>query len=264
MLLKFRGVRLRVYFTWFFILATLCLMVSERCHGYIMPAEQIVGFMAANFSKFETLIITQSVQREDQSSKERGGGFKEKIWMKSPDFFYSKTLDQGVARDVQPDIVYRRLFIAGSAQRLMPLLTDMGINLQLVALTRIDGVIAYRIGDKGPHSPKILIEKKRFLPLHLVYVSPENVDRNMVRIRFLDYRKVEQGWYPFETTYSYGDKMSQRYIVHTIDVNRPIDPSIFDPSVIKSNPGKALDKDLSAQEEERLKKMIKTFEKKYR
>lgn len=264
MLLKFRGVRLGVYFTGFFILATLCLMVSERCQGYIMPAEQIVGFMAANFSKFETLIITQSVQREDQNSKERGGGFKEKIWMKSPDFFYSKTLDQGVARGVQPDIVYRRLFTANSKQRLMQLLTDMGINLQLVALTRIDGVIAYRIGDKGPHSPKILIEKKRFFPLHLVYVSPENVDRNMVRIHFLDYRKVDQGWFPFEITYFSGNEIGQRYIVHTLQANSPINTAIFDSFKIKSNPGKTSEKDLSPQEDERLKKIIKTFENKYR
>ena len=264
MLQKFRSVRLGVYFIGFLIFATPGFMVSEKCSAYIMPAEQIAGFMAANFSKFKTLIITQSIQQEGQNIKERGGEFKEKVWVKSPDFLYSKALDRTGGRDVHPDIAYRRLFIANSVKRLMRMLTDMGINLQQVALTRIDDVIAYRIGDKELHSPKILIEKKRFIPLYLEYGSPENVAGNMVRIRFLDYRKVEQGWYPFETIYSSGDKISQRCIVHTIDVNRPIDPSIFAPSKIKPDPGKALDKDLSPQEEKRLRKILETFEEKYR
>ena len=264
MLQKFRSVRLGVYFIGFLIFATPGFMVSEKCSAYIMPAEQIVGLMAANYSKFKTLIITQSIRQEGQNIKEGGGELKEKVWVKSPDFLYSKTLDRTEGRDVHPDISYCRLFIVNSVKRLMQILTDMEINLQLVALTRIDDVIAYRIGDKEPHSPKILIEKKRFIPLYLEYGSPENVARDMVRIRFLDYRKVEQGWYPFEITYSSGDKISQRYIVHTIDVNRPIDPSIFDSSMIKSDPGKALDKDLSPQEEKRLRKILEIFEEKYR
>ena len=264
MLQKFRSVRLGVYFIGFLIFATPGFMVSGKCLAYIMPAEQIVGFMAANFSKFKTLIITQSIQQEGQNIKERGGEFKEKVWVKSPDFIYSKSLDRTGGRDVHPDIAYRRLFIANSVKRLMRLLTDVEINLQLVALTRIDDVIAYRIGDKEPHRSKILIEKKRFIPLYLEYGSPENVAGDMIRIRFLDYRKVEQGWYPFEITYSSGDKISQRYIVHTIQANEPVDPSIFDPSMIKSDPGKALDKNLSPQEEKRLRKILETFEEKYR
>jgi len=34
--------------------------------------------------------------------------------------------------------------------------------------------------------------------------------------------------------------------------------------MIKSDPGKALDKDLSPQEENRLRKILETFEEKYR
>jgi len=42
----------------------LSLGVSEKSLGYVLQAEQIVPFMAANASKFKTLVITQFTQQE--------------------------------------------------------------------------------------------------------------------------------------------------------------------------------------------------------
>ena len=43
------------------------LTAGERCHGYILPAEQLIGFMVRNFSAYETLVITQSTLWRDRT-----------------------------------------------------------------------------------------------------------------------------------------------------------------------------------------------------
>jgi hypothetical protein len=252
------------YFIGLLFLAILTLFVTERGHGYIMPAEQLIGLMAGNFSKFNTVVLIQSTQQEIQSDGGVERTFEEKIWMKSPSFSHSEVLDKNVDRVMEPAIAYRQLLIANSGQRLMQLLAKMGINLQSVAFTRIDGVIAYRIGDREPDSPKLIIEKEKFLPLLLKYRLPDDYFREKITVRFKDYRKLDEGWFPFEITYLDGKKIREIYIINTFHANLPIDPSLFDASRTKTQPEEAPEKKQPSPEEERLKQIIKTFEEKYR
>ena len=160
-------------------------------------------------------------------------------------------------------MAYRQLLIANQTQRIGQILSGMGINLELVGFTRIDGVIAYRIGDKAPESPKILIEKERFLPLLIIYRSIENLTHNVIRVRFNDYRKLQEGWYPFEITYSLGQKFRETYSIQSLQANEPIDIQIFYSAEGEPYPSGVPEKKQEDPDEERLKKIIKTFEKKY-
>ncbi len=272
MITKISGIKIEVCCIVFFLFATLVFMVKDTCHGYIMPAEQLIEFMANNFSKFNSLVIIQSVSEDNQRSDEENlvyyedaeNVFKEQIWMKSPNLFRSEVLGDDGDRGEIPDMVYRRLLITNSQEGLEQLLSGMGINLQSVALARIDGIIAYRIGDKGPYSPKLIIEKERFLPLLLIYGSFENFDKGPITVRFKEYKKLEQGWYPFEITYSVWDRAKETFEIQHMEVNIPIDPSRFDSSSVKARPDKAQDTEGRSPEEKRLRKIIKAFEEKYR
>ena len=112
------------------LLASLPLMPAERCQGYIMPAEQLIAFMAKNFSKFQTVIIIHSVQQEDESGELGEGSFMEKIWMQSPDLFHAEILDHSMGRRIEPDSAYRQLCFANSGEGLVKLLSKMGINVK--------------------------------------------------------------------------------------------------------------------------------------
>jgi hypothetical protein len=105
-------------------------------------------------------------------------------------------------------------------------LLEMGIELQKVGYTRMAGVIAYRIGDSEGASPMILVEKGRFLPL-LVSYRPPGLGQTLIKAKFLDYRKVEQAWYPFEILYSRAEGITEKCTVRSLRVNRPVSPSLF-------------------------------------
>ncbi len=236
-------------------------LLSTRGHGYVMPAEQIVGLMVRNFSNLNTMIVTQYTNHTDRSGREQV--FREKIWLKSPNLYHAKAVEKTERPDFIPDVAYRQLLIANSEGTIMQLLGSMGIDLEAVAFTRFEGVIAYRIGQRDPESPKIIVEKDRFLPLQLIYPSRDDPGGEVIKVQFADYRKLEVGWYPFQITYSYGAEITQKSAVLAVQANVPIAPSdlgALSPPAEGASPGDQQGK----EEERRLKKILETFEDKYR
>jgi hypothetical protein len=231
-------------------------------YGYVMPAEQIVGLMVENFSNLNTMIITQYTNHSDLSREGHEKVFREKIWLKSPNLYQAKALEKTESADFVPDVTYRQLLIANSEEAIMQLLADMGIDVGTVAFTRFDGLVAYRIGQGDPESPKIIVEKERFLPLQVVYPSRTDQGNEIVKVQFADFRKLEPGWYPFQITYFYGTEITRKSATLAAQANMPIAPSVFGtlpPPAEENAPD-----DQAGEEEGRLKKILETFEDKYR
>jgi hypothetical protein len=233
--------------------------------GYVLPAEQLVQLMAENAVKFKTLVITQLTQREKDSSP--GGReievFREQIWLQAPARYRSKVLNEDRDRQAAPNVAFRRLLLANSPETFVQLLLEMGINLDQVAYTRVDGIVAYRIGNAETGTPKLVIEKERFLPLQLTYRAIGDHAGALVDVRFKDYREVDHGWYPFEITYSSDRWPKETYTLLTILPNGPFDPSVFSAPISDLSKGKTSEKDEGLSDEERLKQIIQKFEEKY-
>ena len=239
-----------------------------------MPADQLVGLMASNFSKLETLVITQTTHIVDSQSQEGKTVLEERLWLKSPGFFRSEITgrqeDQGMVwGEIQAgrpgaDMVFRRLLMANNEKAIVALLSEMGINLESVAFTRFHGVISYLVGDKDPESPKLLVEKERFLPLLLSYRVPGDPGQKMVTAQFDDYRKLGKGWYPYRIAYSGGKDIIERYSILDLQANIPIEPPLSLIPHKGAHPVQRSENGEDALEEERLKKIIKVLREKYR
>ena len=84
-------------------------------------------------------------------------------------------------------------------------------------------------------------------------------------MRFKDYRPLGKGWYPFEILLITEGRTVGRFHIQDIQVNQPIDQSLF---LGQRNPQAAPpekpEKQGNPPENERLRKIIRTFEKKYR
>lgn len=243
---------------------------SYNAFGYVMPAEQILDFMIKNFSGFKTITLIQSTL---QTANGNETVFTEQLWLESPDKYSTKSLDRLGDRDViVPDLLYRQLLVASNREKIERILLSIGIDLSKTSLTRLDGVIAYRIGDKAPGSPNLIIEKKRFLPLMLVYRIPDETDSKLISVRFEDYQRKDKSWYPFEITYKQGESLVEKYSIQTIQTNIPIDASILKkfpeyelPEVPESdNKPEATDSKDQDIDKERLQNVIKAFEEQYK
>jgi len=235
-------------------------IIAGNALAYIMPIDQLVGFMAANFSNFKTLVVFQTTHLINPQSEGPESVFQERIWLKAPGFHYSEPVD-GL---YNPDMSFRRLLMAGDGRTILALLSEMGVNFGSVTFSRFDGVIVYHIGDTGLENPKLLIEKERFLPLFLSYRLAANSGEKMVTVRFEEYRKIEKGWYPYKIVYSAGNDMEEHYAIKDLQVNIPVTQTLSiipGPGTLPAGNPETKSK---PEEEERLKEVIEALKKKYR
>jgi hypothetical protein len=245
-----------------------------KTQAYLMPSEQIVDLMLLNFSKFNTLAISQSTQLMTLEDLEIQVVLHEKIWLKSPDYFFSELTIQTNGRRwmgkyleaerPSVDSLFRRLLLANDKPTILSLLSETGVNLESVAFTRYDGRIAYRLGDPGAKASKLLVEKDRFLPLLFSYQRPGDPERKAVTVRFDDYRQVDGGWYPHEVTLYAGENFEEQCIVTELEVNPPIGISFFEDHKERIRTPTESKTSHEAPEEERLKQVIELLKEKYR
>jgi hypothetical protein len=229
--------------------------VPENAQGYVMPGEQLLDLMAANFSQFKTLVVTQTTRMTP----------------------CEKEAVESVMEETRRDMAFRQLLMANSRAALGRVLSNMGVNLGAVALTRFDGIIAYQVGDTGPETPRLFIEKERFLPLFLSYRLPRDSVRETVRVWFEDYRKLEEGWYPYKIEYAFANEIKAQYVILHLEVNVPIGQPLMRipeermPASIKekksgseSQQDEAPENAKENSDDTRLQEMIRRLREKYR
>ncbi|MBW1997204.1 MAG: hypothetical protein JRJ29_04480 [Deltaproteobacteria bacterium] len=234
------------------------------CLGYLMPAEQVVSLMGRNFEGFKSFKIVQLTQQDYGRKEESLWVFREELIMKAPGFFRSRILDPGIHRGYLPDSSYRELFLANDTERLIRLMSRIGIETGSVGFTRLNGAIAYRIGDKWPGEPKMLVEKDRFLPLKLVYRPFGAPPDSFIKVVFEGYRRLGEGWYPFQITLEPTEGPVEVYVILDIGFNLPSEQLLFPgpPAGVAPRPVEG-EKDTPDPQEERLRSIIRSFEEKY-
>jgi hypothetical protein len=233
-----------------FLTVGLVLLTSGECPGGVLPADQIIRHMATRVSVFETLLV-------DQATRLDGGGrvstFRERLWMKSPDLIHSEVPEGFIKEAPCPDHRHLQLFLRNSPTGVARFLSAMDIDFGHVDYTRSEDSVAYWIGGETPQSPGLVIEKERFLPLLLVRPSAD--PQKGVTVQFGDYRRVEQGWYPFRVRTIQGDQTACRHTVHSVRANVLMDFLPTDPSG-RAPPGSGT---WTLEREEQLGRVIRAF-----
>ncbi len=219
------------------ILATIVL-------AYILPSSQIIEFMTNKFAPIKTLTITQHTKIKDLHHEK---AFGEIVSLSSPYLYRSEMPGQPGKRliihnnsktlriidrkityhEESYDFSYRFFLLSHDPERLLAMLNEVGINTDKVSLTRFEGTIAYLIGEKNEGSARLLVDKELFLPLLLKYGD--------YRFRFSNYIEfMEHAWYPFQIIYSYKGEIIEEYTVMDIQANLPINVSLFDIPLIRT------------------------------
>jgi len=212
-----------------------CFGMNRDGNAYIMPAEQLLDLMSARFSRFKTVLLSQSTRLIGaEGDNNPAMTFNEQVWIKSPGASGSRiepdieaqgmSVEDIEALRLDVDTAYRQLLVSNSPQHLSALLLKWGIDQTSVSLTRIDGDIAYCIGESPKEGPRLLIEKERFLPLLVSYRIVRGQGTSIVQVRFNDYRKVEHGWFPFRIDYFLDGTPVESYLVLKAEFDVPLPP----------------------------------------
>jgi len=228
-----------------------------------MPAEQLMDLMAANFSEFRTLVITQSIRLTDPEKPAGEKIFQEKIWLQVPELYRSELIDiPGAGTSFErKSIAYRWLLMANDGNLLLARLSDMGIRLESVTLTRLDGVIAYRIGEEGDGNPTLFIERERFLPLLVSFRVPG--DRQLLTVRFDDFRSVAKGWYPNRISLLRAGEILEESSIRELELSGPLEVSLFENPEKGSSPARNIKDDQARPQKEGLREMLRFLKEKY-
>jgi len=273
-----------------FMLLFTCLLwgMPGSSPGYVMPVDQIVERMGSRFSGFHTLIVDQAVHILDGQDRESAEVVHERIWLRSPGYCRSETIGRTehpdaslpVAAAGQPpeqgnasrgaasgapnrDTTFRWLLMANEGDELLAFLSRLGVNVDAVGYDRLGGNVVYCIGDKGPESPKLLIERETFLPLLFSYVPPGGSVGKRVTVRFDNFKEVDSGWYPHTIDYTAGEGQAERFIVLNVRVNPPVETSVFQTAAEGSGPTGKPGNARNGKEEDRLKEVIRLLREKY-
>jgi hypothetical protein len=231
--------------------------------SYIMPPQQILQLMEDNFSGFKSQLITQVVETGINEEGVTSRFIKERLWIRAADGALLVKTEETVNDRKKWDYGYRLLFLSHNQAGLNRILTQLGIDIETVGLERFDGHVAYRIGKKEPGYPKLFIDKERLLPLFIAYFPREMDPLRWIGIRFKGYQKTDNGWYPSEINRFENGQLIERYSVLNLEANKATPPSFFRSSARGSKEEGSVIEGSESPEEERLRRIIRSFEEEY-
>ena len=267
-------------------------LTAGEISAYVMPLEQILARIRKRFAGQYSLIIEQAthvIQSRDPLVEEV---FREKVWLKNPQ--YERTMEMntlaaananmGVPRSIsgnttenqatenqldqafrQPnrDTSYRWLLMNQAKGGISAYLSQLGIQIWDLGYDRCDDVVAYRVGNRDPQTPRLLVDKERFFPLLLSYTLPGDPEGRLVTVRFKDYRKSDVGWYPYEIEYELEGAPVKVYYILNLTANAPIETSFFERKVEQSPAPVRPSPTQGQPDDERLEEIMRKLEKKY-
>jgi hypothetical protein len=233
------------------LLFLLSIIAPSIGYPYIPPSTQIIEFMVSKYASVKTLQVTQLTELLDLD-REIEMVFGESISLMSPNRYKSEVAGQPGKRiivhngmstlkivngqiaheKVERAFLFHFLLLAQGSKQLLKALDELGINLDMVSLTRFEGKIAYMIGNRQEGSPQLLVDKDLFIPLLLQYGNVSFFASDFTELK-------RQLWYPRHMLYSYtganiDDYIHEEYRIKDIIINPSIDSSLFDISSITS------------------------------
>jgi hypothetical protein len=243
----------RVGFPGWFLWALV--LVPAGTAAYVMPPEQLLEFMAENVAGYDTLGLRW--EHRSGAGDPTAEPVTETVWYRSPGEVRVRALDGwGGAPPGAPGPGFLELF-CGDTRRTERYLARHGVDLQTSAYTRLDETVAYRIGRDAPSAPLLLLEKARFTPLLFRYEPDDAAVGESTEILFKEYRRVGEGWFPYEILYRAASGVTGVYEVRELRQNEPL-AAAPPPREPPGGAGR-----VPAEEEERLERVIRAFEAKY-
>ncbi|MBW1859860.1 MAG: hypothetical protein JRI70_07250 [Deltaproteobacteria bacterium] len=233
----------------------LCVLVllgfAAASRAYILPAEQILGFMIKHLGSVSTLQISQKTVIYDPSLEEGMQEFDATLYYRYPDRFrYEVTTPEGEEiRVIGPDgtVVVRKGQIVRqresrfdhfkdpllyrNAELLRRKLSQREVDLDVVSLGRYRNKISYVIGAKYPDEslPQVWIEKNTFRPIRYILTPGDLNDSDSEEVEYADYMSLGKNkWYPARILFYKNGRLTRMYMLEDFKINPKLSNKLFD------------------------------------
>jgi hypothetical protein len=233
------------------------LVCTGPAFSYILPAEQIVGYMIDNLGCAGSLQVTQKTVTYDSALE--GGMFEvdETLYYNRPDRFRSEASTPAGerVRVAGPEgyiSISKGKIISEAESRFDPFkdpllyqktglvlerLEALDVNIEVVSLGRFRDKVAYVIGAEYPDQsvPQIWIEKETFRPIRYVVRGGDAVHGVLEEIEYTDYAPADKDrWYPGRILFYQHGELVQAYVLETLRLNANLPEDMFDIAHLKT------------------------------
>lgn len=243
-----------------FTLSVACAFIlfgsAAGTRAYILPAEQILGFLIDRLGSGRTLMVLQKTVLYDPDVAGGLQEFEETLYYGFPDRFRSEVTAPGLeqVRVVNPEgailvmngkIIgetengfdhFKDLLLYRKTGLLVDRLSQSGVNLEVVSLGRFKDKIVYIIGAKYPDEsvPQVWIDKNTFRPARFLLRSGSGEGAPLTDIQFTDYRSLDKGKsYPGRILFLENDTLVKMQVLETFKINPEIPGQLFDVAYLR-------------------------------
>jgi outer membrane lipoprotein-sorting protein len=237
-----------------FVLLT-CLVAPTN--AYVLPGPYILKLMTKNLGKAKSLLVSQILVIHDDTPQKSGVELSETLRYVFPEMFRSDTLSEQVQRihvlskgkvvtiidgkvadesDNRYDR-YKNILLFKPGKMLQDKLTLLGVDVTVSSLGRFQGKPAYVLGARYPDetTSQIWLDKDTFRPFRWIMTNkPEQSRENSLEVRYLEWQKVHQTWYPMRIEFFMAGILVREIHVQNIKVNPSFSKKLFDIKHLKS------------------------------
>lgn len=231
--------------TAFGLIVALEIILAPGASGYILPAEQLLEFVAENTSRVYNFRLDALIENPEPVAAGVTLRRRAVFYAARPDYLRKEVLGtetgtvlvgsgkrfsiidgQVLEEAARHEEIFPVLLLADSAETLAALLKAEGVDTTRVRLDRLGNEVAYVIGGA---SAQFWCTKDGFRPLRLLGRRSRSGVADTVDIRFLDFREVEAHiWMPSVIEFYRENKLCRRILVQQVQVNQHLPEQLFD------------------------------------
>lgn len=144
-------------------------------------------------------------------------------------------IDGRLTTDRDPFDLYQRLLRSRTRFQLMATLADLGVETAISSLGRIDKTVVYVLGARYPDESisQLAVDKETFLPVRLLLTNGGAGQR--LTVQYDNWKKVQDGWFPSQVSFSLNDHLVREIRVVQIRVNPSLPAEMMDPEALMAS-----------------------------
>ena len=240
-----------------FLIVPIVICLYAPANAYVLPGPYVLEQMIQHLGKAKSLLVSQTLVIHDDTPQKSRVELSETLRYVYPETFRSDTLSEQVHRihvlskDKAVTVIdgkiadesdnrydrYKNILLFKPGKLLQDKLSILGVDVTVSSMGRFEGKPAYVLGAQYPDetTDQVWLDKDSFRPIRWIMTSkPEQRRENSIEIRYDQWQKVQNAWYPMRIEFFMAGLLVREIHVQNVEVNPSFSKKLFDIKHLKS------------------------------